>query len=233
MDLNDLCLAIYQLLIEGKQMMCDAVEDNKENIETVRDVLGVIGDTATAAKIIQTAITLPDQLYMRKYRRFEKGVGEYNLPERQKIMRNVSKLKVKTYTPFILNVINACEEEEKMDFLVKLTAAWMEKRLDDADYRRLALMMERTPYDDMIYLKGLFEKQHIELRSVMEESLLANGWLNADSVAFQKIHRDAVAQCYLTANAWKFGEVVFGIKSPKGTNPFRPSIVFEVQETQE
>lgn len=232
MDLNNLCLAIYQLLIEGKQMMYDAVENNKEDIETVRDVLGGIGDTSTAAKIVQTAITLPDQLYMRKYQRFKKGVSKYNLPERKKIIRNVSKLKVKTYTPFILNVINACEEEEKMDFLVKLTAAWMEKRLDDADYRRLALMMERTPYDDMIYLKRLFEKQHIELRSVMEESLLANGWLNADSVALQKIHRDAVTQCHLTANAWKFGEVVFGIKSPKGTNPFRPSIVFEVQETQ-
>lgn len=67
MDLNDIRLAIYQLLIEGKQMMCDAVEDNKENIEIIRDVLGVIGDTATATKIIQTAITLPDQLYMRKY----------------------------------------------------------------------------------------------------------------------------------------------------------------------
>lgn len=69
----------------------------------------------------------------------------------------VSKLKVKTYTPFILNVINACEEEEKMDFLVKLTAAWMEEWLDDADYRRLSLMMERTPYNDMIYLKGLLK----------------------------------------------------------------------------
>lgn len=232
MDLNEVRLAIYQLLIEGKQMMCDAVENNKEDIETVRDVLGVIGDAATTTKIIQTVITLPDQLYMRKYRRFEKGVGEYDLPERQKIMRNVSELKVKTYTPFILNVINACEEEEKMDFLVKLTAAWMEERLDDADYRRLALMMERTPYDDMIYLKGLL-KNSIELRSVMDESLFANGWLNADSVALQKIHRDAVTQCHLTANAWKFGEVVFGIKSPKGTNPFRPSIVLEVQETQE
>lgn len=53
MDLNDIRLAIYQLLIEGKQMMCDAVEDNKENIEIIRDVLGVIGDTATATKIIQ------------------------------------------------------------------------------------------------------------------------------------------------------------------------------------
>lgn len=73
MDLNDLCLAIYQLLIEGKQMMCDTVENNKEDIETVRDVLGGIGDTSTAVKIVQTAITLPDQLYMRKYRRFEKG----------------------------------------------------------------------------------------------------------------------------------------------------------------
>lgn len=65
---------------------------------------------------------------------------------------------MKTQIPFILNVINACEEEEKMDFLVKLTATWMEKRLDDVDYRRLVLMMERPPYDDLLYLEKLFEK---------------------------------------------------------------------------
>jgi hypothetical protein len=105
------------------------------------------------------------------------------LPERRKILRKVSELKVKTQIPFILNVINACEEAEKMDFLVKLTAAWMEKRLDDVDYRRLVLMMERTPYDDLLYLEKLFEKQQIELRSMIGESLLTNGWLTAESIA--------------------------------------------------
>lgn len=73
MDLNEIHLAIYRLLIEGKQMMCDAVENNKEDIENVRDVLGVIGDAATATKIIQTVITLPDQLYMRNIDALKRG----------------------------------------------------------------------------------------------------------------------------------------------------------------
>lgn len=229
MDLKNAQSEIYRLLAEGKQTMCDTIKDNKDNIENVRDVLGVIGDASTALKIIQSLNTLPNQLYMRKYRRFAEGVDEYNLSERQKILQKVSELKVKTQIPFILNVINTCEEEEKMDFLVKLTAAWMEERLDDVDYRRLALMMEQTPYADLLYLEKLFEKQQIELHSMIDESLIRNGWLIADGIALQQVDSDAAVKCHLTANAQKFGEVVFGTKPEKETRPVS-SIVFELQE---
>ena len=116
-----------------------------------------------------------------------------------------------------------------MDFLVKLTAAWMEERLDDVDYRRLALMMEQTPYADLLYLEKLFEKQQIELHSMIDESLIRNGWLIADGIALQQVDSDAAVKCHLTANAQKFGEVVFGTKPEKETRPVS-SIVFELQE---
>ncbi len=119
-----------------------------------------------------------------------------------------------------------------MDSLVKLTEGWLEERLDDATYRRLALMMERTPYDDLLYLKSLFKKRHIELRSMVDESLLANGWLTADSVALQTIHQDAAIECHLTVNAWKFGEIVFGIQLEDEPQPAAPSLIIDVQEKQ-
>ena len=130
----------------------------------------------------------------------------------------------------LTGAINAYEEEEKMDFLVKLTAAWMEARLDDVDYRRLALMMEQTPYNDLLYLEKLFEKQQIELRSMIDESLITNGWLTADGIALQQVDSDAAVKCHLTANARKFGEVVFGTKTEKEPRPVSSSIVFEQQE---
>lgn len=70
MDLKDAQSEIYRLLAERKQMICDTIKDNKENIEDVRDVLSIIGDASTVLKIIQPPNTLSNQLYMRKYRRF-------------------------------------------------------------------------------------------------------------------------------------------------------------------
>lgn len=71
MDLKDAQSEIYRLLAERKQMICDTIKDNKENIEAVRDVLSIIGDASTVLKIIQPPPnTLSNQLYMRKYRRF-------------------------------------------------------------------------------------------------------------------------------------------------------------------
>jgi hypothetical protein len=70
-DLKDAQSEIYRLLAERKQMICDTIKDNKENIEAVRDVLSIIGDASTVLKIIQPPPnTLSNQLYMRKYRRF-------------------------------------------------------------------------------------------------------------------------------------------------------------------
>lgn len=53
MDLKDAQSEIYRLLAERKQMICDTIKDNKENIEDVRDVLSIIGDASTVLKIIQ------------------------------------------------------------------------------------------------------------------------------------------------------------------------------------
>ena len=227
MDLKALQSNACQLLLGGNQTTYDTMKDG---IEVMRDILGIFGDASTAGKIVQKIITLPDKLYMRKYHRFAEGLLEYNSSEDRHFLQKVSKLEVEKQIPFILNVINACEEEEKMDFLVKLTEAWMEKNLEDASYHRLTLMMERTPYDDLTYLEKLFEKQQIELRSVEDESLLANGWLTADGVALQRIHREAATRCHLTANAWKFGEIIFGMKLEGAPDPFRPFFIIEEQE---
>ena len=224
MDLKNLQSDMYHVLVDGKQTVYDLVKDDMGDLE---DALGTIGNISTAVKIIQLAMNLPERLYMQKYIRFTSGVRKYNSSERREILQHVSESKAKAQIPFILNVINVCEEEEKMDFLVTLTEAWMEERLDNVDYRRLAMMMERTPYGDLIHLKGLFEKQTIELRSVKDESLLTNGWLSSDNVALQEINQEAAIHCHLTANAWKFGEIVFGIKPAREPKPFAPSFILK------
>lgn len=54
---------------------------------------------------------------------------------------------------------------------------------------------------------------------MIDESLLTNGWLTAESIALQQVEPDAAVKCHLIANARKFSEVVFGTNPEKEPRP--------------
>ena len=52
-----------------------------------------------------------------------------------------------------------------------------QKWTDDETYRRLMLLVDRTMYSDLLYLKTNITDDPIVIENDAEQGLLANGWL--------------------------------------------------------
>ena len=63
----------------------------------------------------------------------------------------------------VLNIINRIEENDKIDFLLRLLEGILDGEIDDITYRRLMVPVHRTLYSDLLYLKDHVTKKPIEI----------------------------------------------------------------------
>lgn len=83
---------------------------------------------------------------------------------------------------FVLNIINRIEENDKIDFLLRLLEGILDGEIDDITYRRLMVPVHRTLYSDLLYLKDHVTKKPIEIGGREEFGLAASGLISSDGL---------------------------------------------------
>ena len=74
-------------------------------------------------------------------------------------------------------VIQKIEEKEKIPFLLKLLEAQMYNIIDLTEYRRLMILVDRTLYSDLLYLKDHITADPVALHNEADYGLAASGLL--------------------------------------------------------
>ena len=114
----------------------------------------MLSDTFKLLQTLKKVASIPTKLFMHKFDRYCRGLTQIPLNKRQYYIKKLGSKAINKENIFILNVINRIEDEDKLDFLVKLFAARLDTEIDDdCEYRRLVIMVDRTMFADLIYLK--------------------------------------------------------------------------------
>lgn len=179
--------------IEPNAVRCETTLSGQQIVESVSSIADYLWDYVSAGlrgesipgltlsgatiKFIKTVMSIPDMLLMRKIERFCRGLQSLTKEESEKYVTNIEKLTSQREHVFLLNVLNKIEEEEKLDILASVFAARVSGVLDHKSYRRLALMVESSMYDDLNFLIKRHGDGPVELEDAEAIGLLSEGWL--------------------------------------------------------
>lgn len=179
--------------IEPNAVRCETTLSGQQIAESVSSIVDYLWDYVSAGlrgesipgltlsgatiKFIKTVMSIPDMLLMRKIERFCRGLQSLTKEESEKYVTNIEKLTSQREHVFLLNVLNKIEEEEKLDILASVFAARVSGVLDHKSYRRLALMVESSMYDDLNFLIKRHGDGPVELEDAEAIGLLSEGWL--------------------------------------------------------
>ena len=179
--------------IEPNAVRCETTLSGQQIAESVSSIVDYLWDYVSAGlrgesipgltlsgatiKFIKTVMSIPDMLLMRKIERFCRGLQSLTKEESEKYVTNIEKLSSQREHVFLLNVLNKIEEEEKLDILASVFAARVSGVLDHKGYRRLALMVESSMYDDLNFLIKRHGDGPVELEDAEAIGLLSEGWL--------------------------------------------------------
>lgn len=204
----------------------DVVLDTVDLYKTFEEDLG---DAIKAFKMIKAISSIPSKLYLRKFERFCKGMIEIPLDKRQKYLNILGHKKFREESYFILNVINRIEEEDKIPFLVKLLEARTENVIDSFEYRRLTILIDRTLYEDLLYLEHNITADPVALCTTSDFGLVSSGllvtagneWI-ADPSNEDGTLNDTGVRFNYTSAAKKLALILFGVQCK--TNPTNKGI---------
>ena len=179
--------------IEPNAVQCETTLSAQQIVESVSSIAEYLWDCVSASlrgesvpgvtlsgatiKFIKTVMSIPDMLFMRKIERFCRGLQSLTKEESEKYVKNIEKLTSQREHVFLLNVLNKNEEEEKLDILASVFAACASGVLDHKSYRRLALMIESSMYDDLNFLIKRHGVGSVKLEDAEAIGLLSEGWL--------------------------------------------------------
>lgn len=179
MDENDLCQVMETVFGRATDTICEFLED-----DTVRDIADCIkqlgedvADAVGAIRTMRKIASIPSKLFLNKFVRYCKGLTDIPLEERQRYLMELGKKKFNREGAFTLNVIQKIEEKEKIPFLLKLLEAQMYGIVDLTEYRRLMVLVDRTLYSDLLYLKKHITADPVALRNEADYGLAASGLL--------------------------------------------------------
>ena len=113
---------------------------------------------------------------------------------------------------FILNVLNRIEENEKIDFMLRLLERRLDETLDDTTYRRLMVLIDRTLYTDLLYLKDHVTDRPIEISEAEEFGLVSSGLISSDGLGWvsDTAEQPTVLLFRYTPAAQQLAEILFG-----------------------
>lgn len=128
-------------------------------------------------KAYKAISSIPTKLYLYKFDKFCKGIYEIPIEKRQAFIQKLGRHKFNQESYFILNSINRIEEEEKIPFLLKLLEARTDGIIDEGEYRRLTILVDRTMYNDLVYLEHHITADPVALSTDSDYGLVASGLL--------------------------------------------------------
>ena len=112
--------------------------DNLQDAKAIADIANEsISETITLFKAIRNIASIPSQLFLHKFEHYCKGLGNIPKEKREKYIQMLGKEKFNREGVFVLNIINRIEENDKIDFLLRLLESKLDGEIDDTTYRRL------------------------------------------------------------------------------------------------
>lgn len=158
--INNLCEFFTIIIEKGNTEYLDKLEAYREfsgDIETFseyfKELFEPFLDSVEVLRFIKNTKHLPDKFFVRKFDKFCRGICLIPLKEREKFVNLLSKHETNKDGVLMLDIINKIEEETKIDFLIKLFEARVNGIIDDKMWKRLIVMVNRTMYDDILYLQ--------------------------------------------------------------------------------
>ena len=95
--------------------------DNLQDAKAIADIANEsISETITLFKAIRNIASIPSQLFLHKFEHYCKGLGNIPKEKREKYIQMLGKEKFNREGVFVLNIINRIEENDKIDFLLRL-----------------------------------------------------------------------------------------------------------------
>lgn len=164
---------------QGTETIINVFTSNKVAtiLETATEISTELVRASKIITVIQKAASIPDKLFMNKMEKYCRGLIEISANKRKKYAEKVGKPGLNKDSVFILGVLNKIEEVSKIKILLALFEAKMDEVINDETYRRLMLLVDRTMYSDLMYLKTNVTDTPIVIENDAEQGLLANGWL--------------------------------------------------------
>ena len=141
-----------------------------DSFSTLSDVVGLF-------KAARKIWNIPTNLYLNKLEQYCRGVSEIPIEKREKYIKLVGSKKVNKDNTFVLNMVNRVEEEEKIAFFVALWAAKLDHVIDDPEYRRLMILVDRTLYSDLLYMRDHITENPVPLKTTSDFGLVSSGIL--------------------------------------------------------
>lgn len=187
--------------------------ENLQDAKAITDIANEnISETITLFKILRSISGIPTQLFLHKFERYCKGLGEIPREKRAAYVRELGKEKFNREGVFILNVLNRIEENEKIDFMLRLLERRLDETLDDTTYRRLMVLIDRTLYTDLLYLKDHVTDRPIEISEAEEFGLVSSGLISSDGLGWvsDAAEQPTVLLFRYTPAAQQLTEILFG-----------------------
>lgn len=187
--------------------------DNLRDAKAIANIANEsISETITLFKAIRNIASIPSQLFLHKFERYCKGLGNIPREKREKYIQILGKEKFNREGVFVLNIINRIEENDKIDFLLRLLESKLDGEIDDTTYRRLMVLVDRTLYSDLLYLKDHVTKRPIEIGEREEFGLVASGLISSDGLGWESVtaEQPTVLLFRYTPAAQQLAEILFG-----------------------
>lgn len=178
-EVDSISDALSTFIEQGTETVINVFTSNEAAViwETVTEVSADLVKASKVITVIKKAASIPDKLFMNKMEKYCRGLIEIPANKREKYAAKVGKPGLNKDSVFILGVLNKIEELSKIKILLTLFEAKMDGLIDDETYRRLMLLVDRTMYSDLLYLKANITDDPIVIENDAEQGLLANGWL--------------------------------------------------------
>ena len=178
-EVDSISDALSTFIEQGTETVINVFTSNEAAViwETVTEVSADLEKASKVITVIKKAASIPDKLFMNKMEKYCRGLIEIPANKREKYAAKVGKPGLNKDSVFILGVLNKIEELSKIKILLTLFEAKMDGLIDDETYRRLMLLVDRTMYSDLLYLKTNITDDPIVIENDAEQGLLANGWL--------------------------------------------------------
>lgn len=148
----------------------------KEIIDTGEEVFASAENISKAISIYKNIKDIPSKLFLRKLQSYLKGLSEYPYEKRKNYIERVGKLQYNNDCIRILHIINQIDSEEKAIIISRLLINLMDEKIDRSTFFRLCKAVDKTLYEDLIYLKENICNKKIKFNlsiEALEEANLA------------------------------------------------------------
>ncbi|MBE6644924.1 MAG: hypothetical protein E7612_06060 [Ruminococcaceae bacterium] len=168
------------IIEQGTEMVMDFFDHSKIAViyDAVTEISAEMIKASKIITVIKQAASIPDKFFMNKMEKYCRGMVKISENKRKKYAAKVGKAGLNKDSVFILGILNKIEELSKINIMINLFEHKMDEMIDDETYRRLMIIVDRTMFSDLLYLKSNITEEPIVISNDAEQGLLSNGWLS-------------------------------------------------------